>query len=396
MQSLEETNSGIQKNNEDMYHEQSYYMKRAIALSKKGIGYTNPNPLVGAVIVKDGKIIGEGYHENVGKNHAEINALNHCNESVKGATMYVTLEPCSHYGKTPPCVDAIIASGIKEVIIGMIDPNPLVAGNGIKALEEQHIRVKYGVCEDEIRELNRIFVKYITTRRPYLLLKTAMTLDGKIATVTGDSKWISGEKSREYVHEIRHQVAAIMVGIGTVLVDNPRLTTRLSNREGIHPIRVIVDTKCSIPIDARVISEKGKTIIATTKEAPVEKVEALLKRGVTILIVDTRNQKVDLKKLMIKLGEVGIDSVLLEGGSEMNYSALADGIVDEVITFIAPKIVGGQGAKTSIGGKGITHMNNAFGLKDIQIEKMGEDLMVRGKINGSHRQGGNDVYRLSQ
>ncbi|MCT4542226.1 MAG: bifunctional diaminohydroxyphosphoribosylaminopyrimidine deaminase/5-amino-6-(5-phosphoribosylamino)uracil reductase RibD [Vallitalea sp.] len=361
-------------------HDHSYYMNKAIELSKKGIGFVNPNPLVGAIIVKKGKIIGEGYHKKYGHNHAEINALNSCRESLKGATMYVSLEPCCHYGKTPPCVEAIIESGIEEVVIGMKDPNPLVAGKGINYLIQNGIKVTYGILEEDIKKLNKIFIKYITTNKPYCILKTAMTLDGKIATVSGDSKWISNEKSREYVHKIRHQVSSIMVGIGTIIADNPSLTTRLNNNEGVNPTRIIVDTKCRIPLDAKVISEKGNTIIATTDDAPLEKRKELERKGVCIQLINKKDGKVDLEKLVCKLGEMGIDSILLEGGSELNYSALNTGIVDEVIAFIAPKIIGGKEAKTPIGGEGISKMNNAFLLDDIEFKKVGEDLMIKGKV----------------
>jgi diaminohydroxyphosphoribosylaminopyrimidine deaminase/5-amino-6-(5-phosphoribosylamino)uracil reductase len=357
------------------------YMQIAINLSKKGIGYVNPNPLVGAVIVKDGIIIGQGYHEKVGHNHAEINALENCEEEVKGATMYVTLEPCSHYGKTPPCVKAIIKSGIKHVVVGMKAPNPLVAGQGIEILRENNIAVICGICQQEIQELNKIFNQYITTKKPYCTMKTAMTLDGKIATVTGDSRWVTSEKSREYVHEMRHHVAAIMVGIGTVIADNPSLTTRLTNRIGVNPIRIIVDTKCRIPIQAKVLSQEGRTIIATTNDAPTDKIESLEKMGTTVLTIDKKDNRVDISKLITILGEMGIDSILLEGGSQLNYSCLEAGIIDEVYSFIAPKLIGGQQAITPIGGKGILQMKNAYTLEDMQLEKIGDDILIRGKVN---------------
>lgn len=358
------------------------YMKRAITLSRKGIGYVNPNPLVGAVIVKHGEIIGEGYHEKIGENHAEINALNSCKESPQDATMYVTLEPCSHYGRTPPCVEAIIKAGIKEVIIGLIDPNPRVSSKGVDRLRKNNIKVITGVCVDEIRELNRTFIKYITTKKPYCIMKTAMTLDGKIASVTGDSKWISCEKSREYVHRIRHEMKAIMVGIGTILEDNPNLTTRLSNIKGIDPIRIIVDTKCRIPLDANVITAKGETIIATTNDAPLEKVNSLMEKGVKVIYVNKKNNMVDIEQLIGKLGQMEIDSILLEGGSKLNYSCLVAGIIDEIITFISPKIIGGSKAKTSIGGMGIPLMQDAYMLEDISIDTIDRDIVVKGKVIG--------------
>lgn len=358
------------------------YMKRAIELSKKGGGTVNPNPLVGAVIVKDGKIIGEGYHEKYGGPHAEINAFENAREGVKGATMYVTLEPCSHYGKTPPCVHAIVEKGISKVVIGMKDPNPLVAGKGIQILQEHGIEVTSGILEKEIRKLNEIFIHYITTNRPFGILKTAMTLDGKIATTLGDSKWISNEKSRKFVHEIRHQVSAIMVGIGTLLADDPFLTTRLENREGVDPLRIIIDSSCKIPLEAKVLhlQSKAKTLIATTKKAKIEKIRALEKLGARVVITPLKEGRVDLDFLMDYLGKRGIDSVLIEGGASLNFSALEEGIVNKIMSFIAPKIIGGKSANTPVGGRGKPYMKDAFLLENINLISFGEDSMIEAYI----------------
>lgn len=356
------------------------YMKRAIMLAKKGRGYTNPNPMVGAVVVKDGKIIGEGYHKVYGSAHAEVQALNNCKVSPEGATLYVTLEPCSHVGKTPPCVDAIISHGIKEVVIGMVDPNPLVAGMGIKKLQEQQITVTWGILENEVKALNRIFIKYISTRKPYCIWKSAMTLDGKIATKTGDSKWITSETARQYVHQLRHQVSAIMVGIGTVLADNPRLTTRLSDGHGQHPIRIILDTTCRIPLDAPLLSEEGKTIVCIGKHAPVHKINRLKEKGVEVYVANEKDGRLDIGSLMDYLGERGIDSVLIEGGSLVSSSALEAGVVDEVMLFVAPKIIGGEDAKSPVGGEGIRWMKDAIALKDVEVQTLGPDILIRGKI----------------
>lgn len=357
-------------------------MKQAIGLARKGAGYTNPNPLVGALIVKHGRVIGEGFHEYYGGNHAEINAFKGATEDVEGATMYVTLEPCSHYGKTPPCANAIVKNKISKVIVGMLDPNPLVMGNGIKILRENGIEVVTGVLEDEIKSLNEIFIKYITTRLPFCILKTAMTLDGKIATSSGDSKWITSQNSRKYVHEIRHRVSGIMVGSGTVICDNPNLTTRLDNEDGKDPIRIIVDTTARIPIDSNVLNihSNSKTIIATTDKADKLKIKALKEKGAEIIITPLKDDKVDLKFLMKKLGELGIDSVLIEGGSSLNYSALKEGIIDKVISFIAPKIIGGENSKTPVGGEGINYMNDAILLDNIQVSKFEEDIMIEGYV----------------
>jgi diaminohydroxyphosphoribosylaminopyrimidine deaminase / 5-amino-6-(5-phosphoribosylamino)uracil reductase len=357
-------------------------MKMALELAEKGIGYTNPNPLVGAVIVKDGRIIGEGYHEVYGSSHAEVNAFKNASEDVTGATMYVTLEPCSHYGNTPPCAKAIVEKGIKKVIIGLKDPNPLVSGRGIKILQDSGIEVAAGILEEEGRKLNEIFLKYITTKLPFCIMKTAMTLDGKIATCTGDSKWITGELSRKYVHQLRHRVAGIMVGIGTVLADDPMLNTRLEDNEGSDPIRIIIDSSARIPLEAKVLNlnSKARTIIATTEKADKEKIKALEEKGAEVIVTPFKNKMVDLAFLMKNLGENKIDSILLEGGSKINYAALEEGIVDKVNAFIAPKIIGGDNAKTPVGGVGKTFMKEAIALKDIDIQRFGNDIMIEGYI----------------
>ncbi|MBC8061912.1 MAG: bifunctional diaminohydroxyphosphoribosylaminopyrimidine deaminase/5-amino-6-(5-phosphoribosylamino)uracil reductase RibD [Clostridiaceae bacterium] len=358
------------------------YMERALELAKMGAGHTNPNPLVGAVIVKAGRIIGEGYHQIYGSHHAEVNAFINATEDVNGATMYVTLEPCSHYGKTPPCADAIVENKLKKVIIGLKDPNPLVAGRGIKILEDNGIEVVTGILAEEGKKLNEIFLKYITTKMPFCLMKTAMTLDGKIATYTGDSQWVTGELSREYVHQLRHRVAGIMVGIGTVLSDNPSLTTRLQWGIGSDPIRIIVDSSGRIPLEAKVlnIKSKARTIIATTEKVDKGKIKALEEKGAEIIITPVKNGRVDLVFLMKALGERKIDSVMLEGGSELNYSALQDGIVDKVYAFIAPQILGGNTAKTSVGGQGKAYMKEAISLNGIDFKRFGNDIMIEGYI----------------
>lgn len=359
------------------------YMKRALELAEKGAGYTSPNPLVGAVIVKDGKIIGEGYHQVYGSHHAEINAFRNATEDVRGAEMYVTLEPCSHYGKTPPCANAIVEKGIKKVVIAMEDPNPEVSGRGIKILESHGIEVVTGVLEEESRRLNEIFLKYITTKLPFCILKTAMTLDGKIAARTGDSRWVTNEESRKYVHKLRHRVSSIMVGVGTVIQDDPLLNTRLDGKEGKDPVRIIVDTRGRTPLNARVLNMEStsKTIIATTELAPKVKLEKFISKGAEIIITPLEGNRVDLKYLMRELGDREIDSILLEGGSELNYSALEAGIIDKVNAFIAPKFIGGRDAKTSVGGLGRPLMKDAVKLKNIGISRFGDDIMIEGYMN---------------
>lgn len=358
------------------------YMRIAMELAQKGIGYVSPNPLVGAVIVKDGLIIGEGYHEVYGGPHAEINAFNNATDDVRESTMYVTLEPCSHYGKTPPCANAIVQKGISKVVIGMKDPNPIVSGRGIKILKDNGIEVVTGILEQEIKELNEIFIKYITTKLPFCILKTAMTLDGKIAAFTGDSKWITNEKSREYVHQLRHRMSAIMVGIGTVLADDPLLTTRLKNEKGSNPVRIIVDSNGRIPLDSQILSTAldVKTVIAVTEKADNHKIEAILKKGAEVLKVPVKDNKVDLRWLVKVLGEKGIDSLLIEGGSSLNFSALNEGIVDEIISFIAPKIIGGDTAKTPVGGSGKEYIRNAFMLENIKVSRFDDDIMIKAYI----------------
>ncbi|MGH4138898.1 bifunctional diaminohydroxyphosphoribosylaminopyrimidine deaminase/5-amino-6-(5-phosphoribosylamino)uracil reductase RibD [Clostridium sp.] len=360
----------------------NYYMKRALELSKKAAGFVNPNPLVGAIIVKDNRIIGEGYHEYFGGPHAEVNAFANAIEEVEGATMYVTLEPCSHFGKTPPCADAIVKNKISKVVIGMIDPNPLVAGSGMEILRKNGIEVVTGIMNKEIMKTNEIFIKYITEKKPFCIMKTAMTLDGKIATFTGDSKWISNEKSRAYVHELRQMVSGIMVGIGTVLKDDPELTTRREGALSLNPTRIIIDSKARIPIDAKILKcdESTKTIIVTTEFAQKSKIEAIKEKGAKVIVTRSKNNWVDLKYLMTVLGEMGIDSILLEGGSTLNYSAINEGIVDKVITFISPKIFGGASGKTPVGGSGIEHVKDSIKLRDVEVSKFDEDIMIEGYV----------------
>lgn len=361
------------------------YMKLALELAGKGRGKVAPNPMVGAIIVKNGKIIGQGYHKVYGEAHAEVNAFKDATEEVRGATMYVTLEPCSHYGKTPPCADRIVEEKIGKVVIGSLDPNPIVAGNGCKKLIDAGIEVVTGVLEEECKKLNEVFMKYITTKMPFVIMKSAMSLDGKIATPTGESKWITGETARKAVHEFRNEVSAIMVGVDTIIKDNPELTCRIEN--GKNPIRIVVDSKLRIPIHSKVIEEieKANTIIATTEKADNEKISLLKKLGITILICSIKEGRVDLKDLMVKLGELKIDSILLEGGATLNYSALEQGIVDKVQIYIAPKIIGGEDSKTPVGGKGIDSLKHAFKVRNLTYSFLGEDILLEGYIKGGEQ-----------
>ena len=357
------------------------YMTRAIILAKKGMGWVNPNPMVGAVIVKNGRIIGEGYHAYFGGPHAEINALENATESVKGATLYVTMEPCSHHGKTPPCTDAIILKGIRKVVVGMKDPNPLVNGKGLKILSKAGIEISTGIEEAWVSKMNEIFTKYIITGRPFCTLKTAMTLDGKIATVENASRWISCEASRKQVHELRHQYSAIMVGINTVLYDDPLLNTRRTGKKSKDPLKVIVDSSGKIPMEAKVLKMNPQLVIlATTDKIDGKKKLDLQRMGVQVLICPLKDEKVDLGVLMFSLGKMGIDSVLLECGSTLAFSALKDRIVDKVVSFIAPKIIGGAGAPSPVGGKGLSSMEDAIAVNDWKYRKIGDDIMIEGYI----------------
>jgi len=355
------------------------YMERALALAKKGVGHVNPNPLVGAVIVKDDIVIGEGYHECYGDAHAEVNAFKNCRESPAGATMYVTLEPCSHYGRTPPCVDAIIEKKIARVVIGSVDPNPLVAGRSVTKMKEIGIEVEIGVLERECNELNTIFFHYITHKKPYVVMKYAMTADGKIATRTGKSKWITGEKARKRVHEDRNLHTGIMVGVGTVIADDPMLDCRLE--EGRNPIRILCDTTLRTPITARVIQTASEipTILATTC-ADIAKHRPYLDQGCQIMVVSEHDGTIDLKRLMMQLGEAGIDSILLEGGATLNASALKADIVQKVQTYIAPKLFGGASAPTPVAGLGVDHPDQAYLLKNSKTTILGEDILIESEV----------------
>ncbi|MDM8128213.1 bifunctional diaminohydroxyphosphoribosylaminopyrimidine deaminase/5-amino-6-(5-phosphoribosylamino)uracil reductase RibD [Paraclostridium benzoelyticum] len=360
-----------------------YYMGLAINLARKGIGKVNPNPMVGAVIVKDNKIIGTGYHERYGGKHAEINAIENSRESLNGSTMYVNLEPCSHFGKTPPCVDKIIESKINKVVISSVDPNPLVQGKGVKKLRDAGIEVKVGVLDKENKKLNEVFLKYIKNKKPFVVMKVAMSLDGKTATTTGQSKWISCDESRRYVHKLRSEVMGILVGINTVIKDNPMLDCRLEN--GKNPIRIIVDTTLKIPIDSKIVfsSKSIRTIVVTTKNANKNVMKLLEDKGVEILTVNLKNNLVDLKEMINKLGELKIDSILIEGGSRLNYSAINENIVDKVQVYVAPIILGGESSKTPIGGEGVSDIKEAFKLHQLDYKQVGSDILIEGYLKGS-------------
>ncbi len=354
------------------------YMRRAIELAKGGIGFVNPNPLVGAVIVKDGKIIGEGFHERYGQLHAERNALKNCVESCEGADMFVTLEPCCHYGKNPPCTEAVIESGIKRVFVGSFDPNPLVAGKGIEILRNHGIEVVDDFLREECDALNDIFFHYITTKTPYVILKTAVTADGKIAAATGDSKWITNEKSRAHTHETRKRVSAILVGVNTVIADDPMLNCRAENPS--NPIRIICDSKLRIPLTSKIVQTANDipTYIVCIS-GDTEKITALENMGAHIIKTQSKDGHTDLADLMKILGEMQIDSVLIEGGGEIHASALKSGIVNKLQLYIAPKIIGGDG-KNAVAPLGITLMRDAVQLKNPQISRFDDDILIEYEV----------------
>ena len=355
------------------------YMARTLQLALRGAGHTRPNPMVGAVLVKDGRIIGEGWHKQYGGPHAEVNAFASATEDPEGATLYVSPEPCSHYGKTPPCADLIIRKKVARVVAALEDPNPLVSGRGFRKLRANGIRVTVGVLAEEARHINDVFLTYVTRKRPFVLYKAAMSLDGKIACHTGESQWISSEKSREEVQRLRGILSGIMVGAGTVIADNPRLTCRMEEYE--NPARIIVDGKLRVPLESRIFHEPGRNIILTTSEASPEKKKALENLGVELIEADSEEPgKVDLKSAMLALGLKGIDGILLEGGPTLAASALEAGIIDAVRFYIAQKIIGGREAPSPFAGTGAAHMNEVVPLTDAVYGTSGDDLWIQAYI----------------
>jgi len=366
------------------------YMAQALSLAKLALGSVSPNPAVGAVIVKN-DVVGQGYTQPAGSEHAEIMALQQAGEQARGGVMYVTLEPCCHYGRTPPCSQAIIAAGIDEVHLAMLDPNPLVSGRGKEELERESIKTYVGEHEDEAREINEAYIKFITTGMPFVTAKFAMSLDGKIATKSGDSQWISSEESREKVHNLRYTTDAIMVGVNTVLTDDPLLTCRCCGGRGgtvrNQPLRVVVDGKGQTPLTARLFGEPGKTLLAFGKSITPEEASAFTQAGAELLELPSVAGLVDLEKLLKALGEREITSVLVEGGGILLGSLFDCGLVDKVIAFIAPVIIGGSEAKTAVGGKGVDKVTNSLRLEHVSVERFGEDLMVSGYVEAKSQEG---------
>lgn len=361
----------VQKNQDEEF------MQRALDLATLATGRTNPNPMVGAVIVKDNRIIGEGYHHKAGTPHAEVHALKAAGDNSREATVYVSLEPCSHFGKTPPCADALIKAGVKRVVIAMVDPNPKVAGQGIKRLKNAGVEVEVGVLEKQARRINEVFLKHIQTGKPFVAMKTAMTLDGKIACASGDSKWITNEESRAYVHQLRNTYEAIMVGIGTVLKDDPRLNTRLDVEDLRDPIRVIIDTHLELPVESHIVqsASEQRTIVYCSNRVDQQPIQLLESKGIEVIAINDENGFLPLAEVFKSLYEFGICSLLVEGGGEVNGYLVQHQLVDKLYWFVAPKILGGRESLSPVGGAGIQQMKDAYLLNQIEIQRFGEDVL---------------------
>lgn len=359
------------------------YMQQALDLAVKGVGYVSPNPMVGAVVVKEGQVIGQGYHQAVGGPHAEVHALDAAGSSAKGATLYVTLEPCNHFGRTPPCTQKIMAAGIKRVVVAMADPDPTVRGGGNDYLRSQGLEVKCGICEQNALQLNESFIKFKTTGRPFVVLKMAATLDGRIATRTGDARWITGEAARSRVHEIRHAMDAIMVGIGTVEADDPRLTTRLKNGRGKDPARIILDTHLKLRSTARMLTSASDaaTLVVCAPDADKQKKQRLIEKGAEILEIPLKDAYIDLSLLMEHLGTLNITSVLIEGGGQVAAGALNSDIVDKAALFYAPKLLVSDQGVPMCRGQGPKKMSDALVLKNVKVSRIGADILVEGYLH---------------
>lgn len=361
-------------------HEQ--YMRQALALAEKGRGWTSPNPMVGAVVVKDGQVVGRGYHQRAGGPHAEVHAIDDAGEQARGATIYVTLEPCNHFGRTPPCTRKIVDVGIRRVVVAMTDPNPGVEGGGNRYLQGRGIEVITGVCEKEARTLNEAFTTWITTGRPFVILKCAATLDGRIATRTGDSRWVTGPASRRHVHQIRHAVDGILVGVETVKNDDPSLTTRLKGETGSDPTRIILDTHLSMPATARMLHQASEapTWVACGPDAPESRRSALEAAGARVIAAAVKNGRIDLSALMEQIGRMGIGSLLIEGGGRVIGSALAAGIVDKLCLFYAPKLLGGDDGIPMCRGTGPERMQDSIAVHELEVFRFDGDVMLQGYL----------------
>ena len=354
------------------------YMQRALAIAEGGVGFVSPNPLVGCVIVKDGRVVGEGYHERYGGLHAEANALRAAGAEARGATLYVTLEPCCHTGKTPPCVDAVLQAGVQRVVMAVGDPDPRVSGGGLARLRDAGVEVTVGVCEAEARRLNEPFMHYAQTRRPFVTLKCAVTLDGKIATRTGASRWITGAAARERAHRLRHAADALLVGSGTALQDDPLLTTRLPEGGGVNPLRVVADSALRLPLSAQLATARPdcRTLVVTVDGAPLDKQRQLENQGVEILRLPSyADGRVNLEAMLADLGARGVADLLVEGGAALSAALLQRRLVDKIVAFIAPKIIGGDGINV-VAAFGVETMADALQLYGMKSQSVGEDVML--------------------
>jgi diaminohydroxyphosphoribosylaminopyrimidine deaminase/5-amino-6-(5-phosphoribosylamino)uracil reductase len=358
------------------------FMQMALDLAIGGEGYTSPNPMVGAVLVNEGRVIGSGLHERVGGPHAEVNAIDAAGGLAEGATLYVTLEPCNHTGRTPPCTAKILRAGIRRVVIAMLDPNPKVAGGGADFLKQRGVQVEIGVCREQAQKLNEAFIKYVSTGRPFVITKCAATMDGRIATRTGDSRWVTGQKARQFVHRLRHAVDAVLVGIHTVQKDDPSLTTRLPDGRGKDAVRIILDTHLSISPDARLLqqSSNADTILVVGKAVSPHKVRAFEKTGTRVIRAELHNGLIDLDELMDRLGALQLTSLLIEGGSRVLASAFKAGIVDKVFFFYAPKILGGDDGVPICSGPGPELMRQSIAVSDVSVHRFDDDILVEGYI----------------
>jgi diaminohydroxyphosphoribosylaminopyrimidine deaminase/5-amino-6-(5-phosphoribosylamino)uracil reductase len=357
------------------------FMREALRLARRGLGRTSPNPAVGAVIVRRGKVIARGYHRKAGGPHAEVEALAELRgKAKKEDTLYVTLEPCNHHGRTPPCTEAILKSGIGNVVVGMRDPNPRVTGGGCEYLSQRGVKVRTGILEPECRRLNEFFVKFVTTGRPFVAAKSALTLDGWSATSTGHSRWVTNRESREFVHRLRDMADAVMVGVDTVLSDDPLLNTRLKNRKGKDPIRIVLDTNLRIPEHAKVLNQdsQAKAVVVAGEHAPADRQEKVRATGASVLLCPTRQGKIDLQELMDRLGAMSITSILAEGGATLMGALIREKLIDKFYVFKAPKILGGSDGIPMAFGHGPKEMDQCLVLRDTEVKRFGEDLLFIG------------------
>jgi len=358
------------------------FMRIALELAAQGTGWTSPNPMVGAVVVKDNDIVGRGWHQKAGGPHAEVHAIDDAGTQAQGATVYVTLEPCHHQGRTPPCTEKILSAGIRRVVMAMRDPNPDVRGGGADYLARKGLSVTSGVCEDEARRLNESFIKYVTTKHPFVTLKCAATLDGRIATRTGDAKWVTGEMSRKFVHELRHANDAILVGVNTVKVDDPLLTTRRGDETSKNPIRIVLDAHLSIPENSKLLRNPSgsDTLIITGNSSTSPRRDAILNAGAKIVELDAKDGRIDLSALMPRLGSMGITSLLVEGGATVAAAALQAKVVDKIYFFYAPKILGSDDGVPICKGPGPALMKESIPVKNIRVHRFDDDVMIEGYI----------------